>query len=91
MRSEVLSKAWGGGINRRADENAIAGLLEKYGGNPDLVYEIVRVSKEGNTLAYAIQEHIAAHAVRKAGYDAVISHSVSAKQPRLSEVLMLDN
>jgi len=86
MRSEVLSKAWGGGINRRADENAIAGLLEKYGGNPDLVYEIVRVSKEGNTLAYAIQEHIAAHAVRKAGYDAVISHSVSAKQPRLSEV-----
>lgn len=89
MRSDVLESAWTKDFNRRPDENAISALLEKYGGNPDLAYEIIRTSKTGNLLPYAIQEHIAAHALRKAGYDAVISHSISGGKPRLAEVFDL--
>jgi len=89
MRSDVLENGWTKDFSRRPDENAISALLEKYGGNPDLAYEIIRTSKTGNLLPYAIQEHIAAHALRKAGYDAVISHSISGGKPRLSEVFDL--
>ena len=86
MRSEVLKKAWGKGFNRLPDYSNIDNLLKKYGGNPDLTDAIIEVSKEGNTLPYAIQEHIVAASVRKAGYDAVIGYTKIGGKIRLSEV-----
>ena len=87
MRSDVLDNAWSGNVfNRRPDEEGIYNLLEKYGGIPDLAWIIAEVSTKGNTLAYAIQEHIVASSVRKAGYDAVIGYNKIGGKLRLSEV-----
>ncbi len=63
-----------------------ADILHKHGGDKTYARDILRHSTEGNTLAYAMTEHIAAHHFRKAGYDAVISHSKHQGKPRLSEV-----
>src|SRR5207244_1133580 len=67
----------------------VADVLEKHGGNPELAADIVRTSKEGNQLAYAIQEHIVAASVRKAGHDGIIGYSKVKGQHRLSEVFDL--
>ncbi len=67
----------------------VADVLEKHGGNPELAADIVRTSKEGNQLAYAVQEHIVAASVRKAGHDAIIGYSKLKGQHRLSEVFDL--
>ena len=67
----------------------VADVLEKHGGNPDLAADIVRTSKEGNTLPYAVQEHIVASSVRKAGHDGIIGYSKVKGQHRLSEVFDL--
>ena len=83
MRRDVLNVI---AIRCKNIVSAIAELLEKYNSTSYLAWEIYTNSKEGNCLAYAIQEHICAHAIRKAGYDGVISHSIANFQPRLSEV-----
>jgi hypothetical protein len=67
----------------------VAGVLEQYGGNPEMAADIVRTSKEGNTLPYAIQEHIVASSVRKAGHDGIVGYSKVKGQHRLSEVFDL--
>ena len=51
-----------------------------------LAREIERVSREGNTLRYALQEIAVAHAVRAAGYDAVVGYSKGKAGARISEV-----
>jgi hypothetical protein len=61
-------------------------LLNRYSGDPSLSHEIVQNSRQGNTLIMAILEHIVGHAIRDAGYDAVICYSKAQGQPRLSEV-----
>ncbi|MDD5530924.1 MAG: hypothetical protein PHX21_12975 [bacterium] len=89
MRGDVLNvimnKAWTGGVNT----TDIAEILRKYGGDENLAYDIFTHSKKGNTLAYAIQEHIAAVKIRNAGYDSVLSYSKSAGKLRLSELFDL--
>lgn len=47
---------------------------------------IERVSREGNTLRYALQELAVAAAVREAGYDAVVGYSKGKAGVRISEV-----
>ena len=86
MRSDVLENAWTKDFDRKPDSDSIIVLLEKYGGDATLVDDIIAYSKEGNLLPYAIQEYIAAHIIRDAGYDAVLSYSKAAGKPRLSEV-----
>jgi hypothetical protein len=91
MRQDVLDSTTHG-WNRKSDDELtqnVANVLEQYGGNPDLAEDIVRNSKEGNTLAYAVQEHIVASSVRKAGHDGIVGFSKIKGQPRLSEVFDL--
>jgi len=85
MRDDVLANAWSG-AGRRPDAPSIMNLLEKYGGNEDLAYDIIEYSKEGNQLPYALQEHIVASAIRDAGYDGVLGYSTVGGKSRLSEV-----
>lgn len=91
MRQDVLDATVHGWSPRNDAETVqrVANVLEQYGGNPDLAEEIVRNSKEGNTLPYAVQEHIVASAVRKAGHDGIIGYSKVKGQHRLSEVFDL--
>jgi len=70
-------------------EDRVIELLEKWEGDVDLAYDIIRHSKEGNRLRYALQEHIIAHKIREKGYDTVISYSTSGGDFRLSEVFDL--
>jgi len=67
-------------------EENIANLLEKYGADGNLAYEIIENSKQGNQLRYALQENIIAHAVRDAGYDSVLGYSKGKSGPFISEV-----
>jgi hypothetical protein len=69
----------------------ISQVLEKYGVDPvesyGLAHNIVRNSKEGNTLPYATQEAIVAYKVRNAGYDSVLGYSTKKdKTPFISEL-----
>ncbi len=84
MRSAVLRIV----MNKRTLEENGYNLLEEYGADGNLIYDIIPASTQGNTLAYALQENIVAHAVREAGYDAVIGYSVGRgdKGTFLSEV-----
>ena len=87
MRTDVLANAWTKDwANRKPDVKAIAALLEKYGGDPSIAEEIAYHSKEGNTLPYAIQEHIVAAKLRAGGYDAAIGYNKIGGKTRLSEV-----
>jgi hypothetical protein len=62
-------------FGRRIDEGDVYNFLEEYGADGDLAWNIVENSKQGNTLVYAVQENIIAHAVRESGYDSVIGYS----------------
>jgi len=81
MRNDVinivynLSESWG--KPRRNTYEMIFELLEKHGGDLDLVDEIyaIRNTAKGNNFAYALQENIVANNVRNAGYDSVIGWS----------------
>lgn len=88
MRDDVLkAQSTGWNKNPGLQEEQITALLEKYGGNPDQAYNIIQNSKAGNTLAYALQENIVAHAVRNAGHDAVLGFSVGRDGARsISEI-----
>lgn len=91
MRQDVLDATvhgWGPRNDAELTQN-VANVLERYGGNPDLAEDIVRNSKGGNTLPYAVQEHIVASSVRKAGHDGIIGYSKIKGQHRLSEVFDL--
>jgi len=93
MRSEVLNSY---NFNTREPQKieSIQAILEKYNGLDssdayDMAYNIVKNSKAGNTLPYAVQENIVAHAVRNAGHDAVLGYSKGKKGNFLSEVFDL--
>jgi hypothetical protein len=86
MRSDALDVNWG---RRTGGGTDIESFLEKYA--PELKGQgqyILENSKEGNQLAYALQEAAVASAARRAGHDAVIGYSTarSTKQPFISEV-----
>ena len=90
MRDEVL-KSYGYNSTESQKIEAVRTLLEKYNGIDqtdayDQAYMIVRNSKTGNTLPYAVQENIVAHAVRGAGYDAVVGYSKGKAGASISEV-----
>jgi hypothetical protein len=86
MRDDALH--WSGGP-REIREEAVTKFLEKYA--PEMVdqaWYIIQNSTRGNQLAYALQEAAVGSAVRKAGHDAVLGHSMSrkTKQPFISEI-----
>lgn len=86
MRNDVLRHGPGYSLSHDLKVERVAELLAKYGGDPNLADTIVRSSTKGNTLPYAIQEHVVAHAVRNAGYDAVLGYSKGKAGPFLSEL-----
>lgn len=90
MRSDVLD-AIGNRSSLGRDEviKRVGDLLEKYGGDRNMAFDIVDAPSKSNNLAYAIQEHIVAHALREAGHDAIVGFSNHKGQPRLSEVFDL--
>lgn len=71
---------------RQQDIGKIEDFLESYGADSGLAYEIVQASKTGNQLPYALQENVVAHAVRNAGYDAVVGHSKGKAGAFISEI-----
>ena len=86
MRDDVLGAGRNYAETRAEKAQRVAAVLEKYGADPGLAFEIVANSTQGNQLAYAIQENIVAHAVREAGYDAVVGYSKAKGANRISEV-----
>lgn len=86
MRTEVLNGIGIYTFRGPPTEAAVAELLLKWGGETNLAGSIIAYSKEGNTLPYAIQEHIVAAVVRKAGHDAVIAYYRLGGRWHLSEV-----
>lgn len=86
MRNDVLEVATGWGKTEAQKYEGVYQVLEQYGADPDLADEIVRNSREGNTLPYAVQENIVAHAVRDAGYDSVVGYSKGKAGAAISEV-----
>lgn len=89
MRNDVLDITRHAGITYIEKVNRVRDILEKYSGDPDLAEQIVEVSKQGNTLPFAIQEHIVAHALRAAGHDAIVGYTTTKMGKRLSEVFDL--
>lgn len=95
MRTEALTppvmttSLYGGQKGGPDHVKAVAAFLSKYGGTPDMAADIVEHSKTGNMLPYALQEHIVAHALRKAGYDSIVGMSKFKGQPRLAELFDL--
>jgi hypothetical protein len=75
-------------LSRDEDEDIIW-ILEKWGGDVDLYYDIIKYSNIGNRLRTALQEHIIAHKLRERGYDSVISYSKHKGEFHLSEVFDL--
>lgn len=80
--------SWG---RSRADEGAVADLLERHGADPDLARDVVTNSTQGNTLRYAIRELIYCTAARRAGYDSIIGWSMGrgGKGAFFSEIIDL--
>ena len=94
MIGDVMRVVTRGGNYIRPDLNLKVSLinefLDKYA--PELSGSgsfIESVSREGNTLRYALQELAVAHAARAAGYDAVVGYSGSKTGPKISEVFDL--
>ena len=73
MREDVLAQVYHYGRRTRGDD--IAGVLTDYGADENIAWEMADRATKGNNLAYAVQENIVAHAVREAGYDAVLGFS----------------
>lgn len=73
MRSDALAVSGKGWYGNKVDVASVEEFLTKHGGDPDLAGDIIQYSRYGNTLPYALQEHVVAHAVRDAGYDSVLS------------------
>jgi hypothetical protein len=87
MRSDAL-KSYGGYNARPSDKlSAVDSFLSKYAPElQDQAEYIVRNSKQGNQLAYALQEAAVGSAVRSAGHDAVLGYSKGKKGPFISEI-----
>jgi hypothetical protein len=91
MRTAVLEatrpfNGWGKPLDFSERVGIVGNILRDFGGNPNVAHDIVNHSTKGNTLAYAIQEHIVAARIRKEGYDSVISYSKHKGAERLAEV-----
>ena len=90
MRTDALQSLGVWGAKSADVEEKVTAFLQKYA--PELAYNaysIIRNSRQGNQLAYALQEAAVASAARKAGHDAVIGYSVGRgvdKKPFISEV-----
>ena len=86
MRTDVLHAVVGWGVVEAQKIENVEEMLTRYGAEPGLAAEIVRNSRKGNLLPYAVQENIVAHAVRAAGYDAVVGYSKGKAGLNISEV-----
>lgn len=86
MRTDVLNATTGWGVNEAQKIENVQEMLKRYGADPGLAAEIVRNSRGGNLLPYAVQENIVAHAVRESGYDAVVGYSKGKAGASIAEV-----
>lgn len=91
MSRSVTQVITRGGNYMRPDRSLKVQLIEEFidqyapeqSGYGDFIES---VSREGNTLRYALQELAVAHAVREAGYDAIVSYSKGKAGAKISEV-----
>lgn len=72
LEREIMS-AISGPANIR--EELVYRVLDENGADGNMAWQIIQNSQKGNQLRYALQENIIAHAVRDAGYDAVLGYS----------------
>jgi len=89
LEREVIGAAVNPALKSRDDglfEENIYNVLEAHGADRNMAWDIIRNSKQGNQLRYALQENIIAHAVRDAGYDAVVGYSKGKLGASISEV-----
>ena len=87
MRTDALKTFGGYGSTPKQRADLAEEFLAKYA--PELSgmgSYIVDNSKQGNQLAYALQEAAVGSAVRKAGHDSVLGYSKGKNGPFLSEV-----
>jgi hypothetical protein len=70
----VTNKNWMGKQDPQAFTENVQQLLRKYNADPSMASEIIRNSRQGNQLRYALQENIIASTVRNAGHDAVLGY-----------------
>lgn len=96
MRSDVLRATifkfpygFRSSKEKEDQKNSVRDVLMKYGGDSNMAEYIMETSNGGNTLPYALQEHIVAHALREAGYDSILCYSKHKNQPHLSELFDL--
>lgn len=87
MRTDALKGYGGYGASYSGKVQRVSEFLDKYAPElKDHADYIVENSKQGNQLAYALQEAAVGSAVRKAGHDAVLGYSNGKAGPFLSEV-----
>ena len=87
MRIDAIKSYGGYGASHSAKVQKVQEFLSKYA--PEMVDHadyIVDNSKQGNQLAYALQEAAVGSAVRNAGHDAVLGYSKGKVGPFISEV-----
>lgn len=87
MRTDALKSYGRYGASNVDKVNMVEEFLRKYA--PELEgqgYYIVQNSKQGNQLAYALQEAAVGSAVRNAGHDAVLGYSKGKAGPFISEL-----
>ena len=84
---ELMSEVRGIRIWIGKDSALARATLEKHGVDPNMLSYLDSNSQEGNQFATAMGELIVAHAVREAGYDAVVGYSTRrGGAPFISEV-----
>lgn len=87
MRNDALKAAGRYGASDAQKADLVGEFLSRYAPElEDQAYNIVKNSKFGNQLPYALQEAAAGSRVRAAGHDAVLGYSKGKAGPFLSEV-----
>lgn len=84
--SAINQQAWMTKQDPSVFQEVIENLLEENGADRGLAWDIIQHSQKGNLFRYALQENIIAHAVRAAGYDAVVGYSKGKAGTFISEV-----
>lgn len=87
MRNDALKTYGRFGVPDYQRVELVSEFLQKYAPElEDQAANIVAKSKQGNQLAYALQEAAAGSAARKAGYDSILGYSKGKNGPFLSEL-----
>jgi hypothetical protein len=82
----ISSRGWMNKMESGLFEERVKQFLTDHGANPGMAWVIIQNSRQGNTLRFALRENVIAHAVREAGFDAVLGYSKGKAGASISEV-----